>query len=297
MRNPDDLLAKKNLVDQYLKLQTHQLSTFHFSSIFLWQDFFDFDFEIIEDSLCIFANQKDSSFLYFPPLSDSWKPSVAQECFIKMNKINPRTARIENIEQAQLNLLGDQYKANVKSHEYVYQKEDLVQFKGQAYKSQRHDIHHFQAREPNVFRPYEPEDLKACLDLYERWARNRYNKHEDEVYRQMLQENRIVHELALNDYKPLGLVGYVVEIDQKIAAYSFGYSLNAQNFCVLLEITNIDVIGLSAFIFNRVCADEVLREHALINTMDDFGLPYVAASKQAYHPFQKPISYTVTQVK
>jgi len=294
MRNPDTLFNQKTLFDKYLNLQTHHLSPHHFSSIFLWQDFFDFEFEIIDDSLCVYAHQHQGCFLYLPPLAQVGSKVVWQRCFEKMNKINPRTARIENIEQAQLGILNDRYKIYPKLEEYVYQKQDLVELKGHAYKSQRHDIHHFQSHHQALFRPYEQGDLKGCLELYEHWASHRHAQHEDVIYRSMLKENRIVHELALNYQRPLGLVGYVVEISKKIAAYSLGYSLNSQVFCVLLEITDFNNRGLSAFIFNRVCSDEKLVPYTLINTMDDFGLPFVAASKQAYHPKLKPVSYTVT---
>ena len=294
MRNIQSLLEQKTLFEKYVNLHPHELSTYHFSSIFLWQDFFDFEFEAVEDSLCIFALQPGASFLYLPPLSLKHKTSVWEYCFAKMNKINPKTARIENLEENQLKNLGGQYKTYAKASEYVYQKQDLIDLKGHAYKSQRHDIHHFQSHHQGLFRPFEEADSKACLNLYERWAKHRYDQHQDDVYRQMLQENRIVHELAIKFYRQLGLWGYVVEIDQKIAAYSFGYSLNKQFFCVLLEVTDTEVTGLSSFIFNRVCADQVLREHTLINTMDDFGVPLVAASKQAYHPSFKPVSYTIT---
>jgi hypothetical protein len=229
-----------------------------------------------------------------PPLGQGVGLPTINHCFERMNKVNPRTARIENVEQSQLAWFGSNFKAHVKTQEYVYLKDDLIDLKGHAYKSQRHDIHHFQANHQALFRPYEDKDARSCFSLYEHWAKNRHDKHEDEVYRQMLEENRIVHELALFFYKQLGLVGYVVEVDQKIVAYSFGYSLNSQIFCVLLEITNVSSSGLSAFIFNRVCADDKQRQHALINTMDDFGIPYVAASKQAYHPSVKPVSYTIT---
>ncbi len=293
MRNTDTLLARKALFDGYLKLQTHNLSTFHFSSIFLWQDFFDFEFEVVEESLCVYAHQKGGCFLYLPPLSKAWQPRVVEHCFSKMNRTNPKTARIENIEQMQLEAFEDKFKAYAKLEEYVYQKEDLIGLKGHTYKSQRHDIHHFQLHHKALFRPYEEQDFKDCLVLYEHWARNRHNKHGDAVYRSMLEENRIVHELALKYQGSLDLVGYVVEVDKKLVAYSFGYLLNQQTFCVLLEITDVNIVGLSAFIFNRICAQEELRDFSLINTMDDFGLPYVAASKQAYHPKLKPVSYTV----
>ena len=294
MRNPNGLLSQKSLFDKYLNIKSHSLSPYHFSSIFLWQDFFDFEFELIEDNLCVYAHQQGSSFLYLPPLSRTWQPSVIEHCFLKMNKINPRTARIENIEQEHVKFIDDKFKTYPKLQEYVYQKDDLIELKGQTYKSQRHDIHHFQAHHQGVFRPYEEKDFKACLDLYERWAQDRYDKHEEDIYRCMLQENKIVHELALIFYKELGLWGYVVDIGEKISAYSFGYLLNSQTFCVLLEIADVNAKGLGAFIFNRVCSHESLRPYQLINTMDDFGVPYVAASKQAYHPKLKPVSYTVT---
>jgi uncharacterized protein len=294
MRNPDALLKQKPLFDQYVNAGIRQLSSFHFSSIFLWQDFFDFEFEVVEESLCVFAHQPKATFQYLPPLDKQHNPKVIDHCFAKMNKINPKTARIENIEKAGLGFFNNRYKAYPKSQEYLYLKQDLIDLKGHAYKSHRHDIHHFQARHQVLFRPYEEKDLHGCLSLYEQWAESRHNKHDDEIYRQMLKENRIVHELCLQYHKPLGVLGFVVEEDGKIVAYSFGYSLNKNIFCVLLEITNVRHIGLNAFIFNRVCSDEALREYTLINTMDDFGLPYVAASKQAYHPNSKPVSYSIT---
>ncbi len=295
MRKPDAWLAQKSLFEKYLNCQTHHLSAFHFSSIFLWQDFFDFKFEIVQEALCVYAHQKGGCFLYLPPLATSWQHLVVDHCFSKMNKINPRVARIENIEQGELNFFDKKFKAYPKTQEYVYRKEDLIGLKGHAYKSQRHGIHHFQSQYQALFRLYESGDYKACLDLYGRWAQNRYDQHDDPVYRSMLEENRLVHELALTYREALGLVGYVVETNQKIIAYSFGYSLNSQTFCVLLEITNMVMSGLNAFIFNRFCADEALRSYTFINTMDDFGLPQVTASKHAYHPVQKPVAYTITQ--
>lgn len=297
MKNPDKLLAHKPLVDQYLKQIPRHLSPFHFSSIFLWQDFFEFEFETIDDSLCIFARQPKAIFLYLPPLASQISPRVIERCFKKMDAVNAKTARIENVEENQLDIFNNGFKTYSKLQEYVYQKRDLIDLKGHAYKSQRHDIHHFQSHHQALFRPYQDSDFLSCMDLYQRWARHRHDKHQDEVYRQMLQENKIVHELALQFYRQLDLVGCVVEIDKKIAAYSFGYSLNSQTFCVSLEITEPQCTGLSAFVFNRFCESEDLREYTLINTMDDFGLPYVAASKQAYHPSTKPVSYTITQHK
>lgn len=295
MRNIDVLLNQKTFIEQCLDAHERSLSVYHFSSIFLWQDFFDFDIEMIEGCLCIFARQPRTSFMYLPPLKGRITSSVLDACFSRMDAVNPRTARIENVEQSQLPFFDSRYRAYAKASEYVYHRQDLVDLKGHAYKSQRHDIHHFQLHHSALFRPYEESDAKECLGLYAHWARARHEKNEDEIYRQMLQENQKVHELAMFFYRQLGLRGYVVEIDGKIEAYSFGYSLNNDIFCVLLEITNTQRAGLSAYIFNRVCAHDAQREFKLINTMDDFGLPLVAASKEAYHPIFKPVAYTISR--
>ncbi len=297
MRNIEGLLAQKTLFEKYKSLQSYELSPFHFCSIFLWQDFFDFEFEVIDQSLCIFATQAGACFMYLPPLAKTLEISVVEKCFTKMNQINPRTARIENIQQSQLQFFDDSFKAYAKTQEYVYRRQDLIDLKGHAYKSQRHDIHHFQMHHQGLFRPYEESDLKSCLRLYEDWAKNRSAKHSDEIYRSMLEENRVVHELALSYHKPLGLRGFVVEEDKEIVAYSFGYLLNSQTFCVLLEIANVHMTGLNAFIFNRLCASEDLRAISFINTMDDFGMPFVAASKQAYHPITRPVAYIINKIR
>ena len=111
----------------------------------------------------------------------------------------------------------------------------------------------------------------------------------------MLEENRIVHELALVYQEQLGLCGFVVDIDKKIKAYSLGYMLNSKTFCVLLEITDTTISGLAAFIYNQVCGSQAAQEARFINSMDDFGMPFVASSKEAYHPSHKPVSYSITE--
>ncbi len=288
------LLDQKVLFDQYLGRCSISLSTYHFSSIFLWQDFFNFTFEEINGALCVFAQQANSSFLYLPPLGTMDIP-VIEKCFEKMDAVNPRTARIENLTESQIQQLPPQFKAYQKAQEYVYRKDDLIHLEGQAYKSQRHDINLATRDHDLDYRPYEDADFAACQKLYELWAKERFQKHEDAVYRTMLEENKRVHPLALQFHHQLGLVARVVATGGKIVAYSLGYPLNSDTFCVLLEVSDLRIKGLSAFIFNRFCRDAVWQSYSFVNTMDDFGMPQVAQAKEAYHPIQHLPVYTVSR--
>lgn len=295
LERKDALLEHKPLFEEFAARSPRPLSTYHFSSIFAWQDFFQFRFELIDDRLCVFAHQGGGSFLYLPPLGGDIRQSTLQECWRRMGP-SP-LARVENISDIHLPGLREHgYNAYLKAHEYVYARRDLVELGGHAYKSKRHDIHLFLERHPHPeFREYAPGDFDACSRLYRRWAQDRKAHCADEIYVSMLEENARVHRLLLRHYKELGLAGRVLICDEELIGYSFGYALDEQTFCVLLEITDLEKTGAAAHIFHQFCADPLLGRFEHINTMDDFGMPQVARTKESYRPLRKLPVYTLTK--
>ena len=91
------------------------------------------------------------------------------------------------------------------------------------------------------------------------------------------------------------MIRRVVTIDDRIAGYTFGYPVNDDVFCDLLEVADPDVPGLAAFLFREFCADEAVRSFRFINAMDTFGMPNVAQAKLSYRPsFLEPV-YAVVE--
>jgi len=296
--NEAALLDKKSLVDSYLDLGPKALSGFSFVSIFAWCDFFDFEFKMINEDLCIFAHGELGCFLYLPPLGKSFDLSTIELAFTHMTKggaLKP-VNRIENIPENLLLSFGrDSYNQYLKPAEYVYRKEDLIALKGNAYKSQRHDCNYFQAHQGGYsFVSYTDADFAPCMELYERWAHHRALGNSDEVYRSMLQENSQVHARLLKFWKDLGLVARVLKVEDRIIGYTFGFALDENTFCIYAEITDLKSQGSAAFMFKSFCADQELTPFNRINTMDDFAMPNVARVKQAYHPSELISSYTVS---
>ena len=289
------LLSQKKLFDQYLGKSDRPLSCYHFSSVFAWKEFFEFSFDVVHDRLCVFAAHQGGRFLYLPPLGGDLDLSTVQECFKRMGK--SKLARVENISDNQLPAFnGRAYNTCLKSNEYVYAREDLETLSGSRYKSKRHDVHLFRKKHPGAaLRPYVPADMKGCGALYRRWANTRRRQNSDPVFLAMLEDNEAVHALLLANITPLELVARVVDVDEEIAGYTLGYAVDDQTFCVALEITDLDKKGLGAYIFNAFCTDEEVRPFAWINTMDDFGMPGVAESKNSYHPMKRLAVYSVTQ--
>ncbi len=207
---------------------------------------------------------------------------------------NPQIARIENAPEKLLPIFKNEgFCAIQKEIEYIYRTEDLSELRGNRYKQQRHAYNAFVARYPSIkCEPYQATDRDACLQLYERWRRSRAQKYDDPIYQAMLDDSQISHRIGITHAKELGLVGRVVRIDGELHAYTFGYELNSETFCVLFEIADLDIKGLSQFIYREFCK-ELTGTYKWINAMDDSGLENLKRVKRSYHPTRLIPSYNI----
>jgi len=282
------LLSKKDLMEMFLKKENRHLSAFSFVSIFIWSEFFNFELELINGHLCIFADNDSGRFLYLPPLGkEGFSPQTIVQCFERMNRpgLPTAAARIENVTGPCLQRFSpEEFSFQPKAYEYVYFRKDIAALKGGGFKSKRSSYNFFVKNHSHEFLPYREEMLEEALSLYDRWARNRLAKYHDEIYAQMIQENRSVHRLALKYFKELGLVGRVVRVEGEIRGYSFGFPLNAQVFCVLFETTELTTQGLAVYLFRRFCDDPDVAPYPFINVMDDFGMKNIEAVKWSFRP-------------
>ena len=134
-------------------------------------------------------------------------------------------------------------------------------------------------------------DIDACLDLYGEWRDERKKKNKDKVYQQLLDENFYSHKRAMLNYDALGLIGRVIEISGKICAYTFGFELNKNTYCIMLEIADLNIKGLAQFIFQRFCQNLQNLGAEYINTMDDSGLENLKKIKLSWHPHKVLTNY------
>jgi hypothetical protein len=91
------------------------------------------------------------------------------------------------------------------------------------------------------------------------------------------------------------LVGRVMWVDDRLAAYTFGYPRGKEVFCVLLEVADRRMPGLAASLFRTFSTEAVNAGFRFINTMDDSGLGSLARSKQGYRPAALVASYIASE--
>jgi Fe-S-cluster containining protein len=300
--------------EQALKSVETPLAHYALPPHLIWKDLFRFSWTEIAECRCLFAEYEDGLFMPLPPLPcgsrdgrdlrdanrafpASLAPAFAA-CFAIMRERNKGSAvsRVENVSEEwvpELQALG--YRVKPKDSDYLYRTADLVALAGDRYKSQRAACNRFERDPRHMFEPYRDSDREACLALFREWSAQKQAAGLETTGSHMLADSEAAHREALAHHRELGLTGYVVRVDGRIRAYTFGYERSSSVFCVLLEVADRSVPGLAQWIFRECCRAAAQRGHEFINTMDDSGLPSLAQSKRAYHPVRLVPSYIVTE--
>jgi len=287
-------LKDKKLFYRYLKLMRHELSVYAFENIYIWKRLFKIYWLLIEDNLCVFFKDKMGCFMYLPPLAKKTDPLVIKECFRIMDGFNKNkdVSRIENLEAKDIVFYQDLgYEYRHKSDDYLCRKADLGLLKGNKFKSKRACCNYFIKHYKFAYLPFISRYKKDCLKLYDQWAAARKLTNKDNVYQGMLEDSRNCLKILLKDYRCLDIIGRVAIIDKEIKAFTFGFPLNKDTFCILYEITDLSIKGLSQFIFRQFCAE--LKDYKYINIMDDSGLENLKKVKLSYYPLKVIPAYIV----
>jgi len=291
-------IKDKKLFDKFLNLEAHQLSTYAFENIYIWKGLFDIKWLILQDSLCVFFQDKIGCFLYLAPLSRNKKPEVIKKIFQIMDRFNKNKdiSRIENIEEESLPFyenLG--YICQNKSYDYLCLRSDLTQLRGNKFKSKRACFNYFIKHYEFQYLPFSLKYRDECLGLYDSWVKERKMKNQNRIYQFMLEDSRRALKNALDNYSDLNFIGRLIKIDKKIKAFTFGFKLNQDTFSILYEITDLSIKGISQFIFRRFSSE--LEGYKYINIMDDSGLENLKKVKLSYQPVKLIPAYIVTRRK
>jgi hypothetical protein len=280
-------IKDKPLFDKFFLLKSHELSVYAFQNLYIWKGLFDIFWAIIHGNLCIFFKDSLGCFLYLPPQGSDPSPRAISDAFAVMDKHNRQSAvsRIENIEGKDVEFykkLG--YACREKFPEYLCLRKNLLQLKGDGFKSKRACVNYFQKNYPFEYTCFDKQDGNECLELYDYWMQGRRGKHKDAVYQGMLEDSRKCLEVLLCNFGKLNFKSGIVKIGNRIKAFTFGFPLSRDIFCVLYEISDLSIKGLSQYIFRRFCAEQ--KNYRYVNIMDDSGLKNLRTVKLSYRPYR-----------
>ncbi|MBI4706835.1 MAG: DUF2156 domain-containing protein [Candidatus Omnitrophica bacterium] len=287
-------LKDKKTIEQFLRLNNHELAVYSFANIYIWRGLFKISWAVYKSSLFVFFQDKCGMFLYLSPLAKELSLDALSKAFEAMDSVNKNKdiSRIENAQGYELDFYRSQgYSVKEKSKDYICLREDLVNLKGEAFRHKRSSYNYFVKNFSYEYLPYCDDYANACLKLYNLWAAERKLSYQEDLYHWCLDDSKVALKVLLEEYKNLWVEGRVVKVGRGIKAFSFGYKLDNDTFCILYEIADLKFKGIAQFIFRQFCME--LEDFKYINIMDDSGLENLKKVKLSYRPVKAEPAYIV----
>lgn len=234
-----------------------------------------------------------------PPLGAGPLDQAVEQAFVLMQSWNGPSpvSRIDNVMESQRRALNaDTIHVHRKEGDYLYSARALAALAGDHYKSQRALCNRVAREQAITGEPYRADFQGDCSRLYQRWADQKRNGRLDQMGKLLLEDAEMAHRLVLQEHERIGLSGTVARINGDIAAYTFGYWLTPQTWCILVEVADRSIPGLAQWVFRETCRTAMAQGAVSINAMDDAGLPGLGAAKLAYRPSMILNTWTITRM-
>jgi len=310
-------LNTKDIMNKYLTLINVDLSDYTFAENYIWLSTATGFFTIVNDTFCLFILNSGTLTMLLPPIGKKENTYEAMlKCFEIMNahNSNKNYSKIEYVHEELLEGFVDYLEEGTLVYEllkdfiiekklvdYIYKVEDLIDLKGDSYKSKRNEINRFRKVYSNhrleIF-DKEKHD-KEVLALFNKWVKDRTTympKEEVETFMDGIYYERFAVKRLINDYNSLDIIGLVIYIDDEIKGFTVGEKINEITASVIIEKTDFEVLGCAQFIFReftKILKDKYNIEY--INVGDDMGFENLKKVKMSYRPKKIVPKYVIYQ--
>lgn len=282
----------KPLFDRYVRYINAPLSDYTFANNIIWLSQKSGFYQIIEDCFCLFSLHGQCLTMLLPPLGEAAnQPRALRACFEIMDGYNPGPylSVVEFVYRDFVPVLeaeASDWLVERSLPDYIYATSDLIELKGNAYKTKRSEINQFRRVHPNhrmeKLGPQHWDGIRALIDT---WLKNRIQYLSADAIADFFytveQERRAI-ERALAHYDTLGLEGLCLFIDDKLEGFTFGERISPTVANVLVEKTNFAIPGSAQYLFREFA--KTFADCTHINVGDDLGLENLRRVKMSYRP-------------
>lgn len=277
------------------------LSDYSFANNVIWLAQASGFYQIIEGCFCLFALNGNGLTMLLPPLGEPSRQHRALKICIKiMDAYNPspQQARLDFVYHDFLKVLdtdiltggplinGELWHVEVTNPDYIYRAQDLIDLKGNSYKTKRNEINQFRRAHPNhELVPFRREHEAEARALVNTWMQQRLQTIPDGSFEEFvynLESERKAIQRVITLYDELKLEGLSLFIDGKLEGFTFGERLNRDVANVLIEKTNFNIQGAAQYLFREF--SKVFADCTWINVGDDLGFENLRRVKMSYRP-------------
>jgi hypothetical protein len=294
-------IDSKRLFDEYVNTMNFVVADLSFTNNFIWLSRMSAFYQIIHDCFCLFSLNGNRLSMLLPPIGAPTRQAAALEaCFQIMDSYNPLPgwAAVEYVSRDFIEALGGElaWRLEPSFPDYVYRTTDLIELKGNAYKTKRGEINQFARSYPHHrIEHLQPQLHRAAIrELMGAWLRQRMQNLEAAAVADFLASVELERqgiERALDHYNALGLSGLCLFIDDRLEGFTFGERINPAVASILVEKTNVAIAGAAQYLFREFAKS--FADCAYINVGDDLGLESLRRVKMSYRPVMFGEKYTL----
>lgn len=280
-------LKNQPAVDWFLKKYPPDISEYTFTNLFIWRMTRMIKFSLLEESLCVLAQDNHGNIYLMPPVGhgDACKLAKTLFSFIESSGHEPKMSRIPEDMANNLKDCGFLVELDRDNSDYVYLVSDLANLEGRKFDGKRNRIKKCLAEHNPEYKTMTPDIVEQCLELQTEWC----NLRQCEANPGLASENVAVKEIFTYIDK-LPVFGGAIFINGKIEAFSIGEKLDEQTAVVHFEKANPEIDGLYQLINQWFCQNE-LKDYIYVNREQDLGIEGLRRAKQSYHPHRMVEKY------
>lgn len=310
-------LKAKEVMDKYLKQINVDVSDYTFAGNYIWLSTATGFYVIVNETFCLFILNSGELSMLLPPIGKKSNTYDAMlQCFEIMNSHNSNRnySKIEYVHEELLEGFVDYLEEGTLVYEmlkdfiiekklvdYIYKVDDLIDLKGDSYKSKRNEINKFKKIYPEhrIEILTKEKHASEVMGLFNKWVKDRTTympKEEVEVFMDGIYFERFAIKRLLNDYDNLDIIGLVIYINDEIKGFTVGERINEHTASVIIEKTDFEILGCAQFIFReftKILKDRYAIEY--INVGDDMGFENLKKVKMSYRPNKLVPKYTIYQ--
>ena len=278
------------LLNRYFVMRGTRLCNDSAGAAVLWQPYFQDAYLILDDTLLLREEFPGIGTVYAPPVGANVEHAYAfleQTC-----RESGQPLRFFPVTEPELAALRARY-THVETTllrdwcDYLYDAQDMVQFRGRRYNGQRNHIHRFQRLYPDWrFEDVTADNLPELRAFFETFAARYRKENETAQVEEQCVRDFLAHYF---DYAPLG---GLLRAGGKIVGFSAG-EIVGDTLIIHVEKADIAYDGVYQALVNEFAKRFVTESVQYINREEDVGDPGVRKSKESYHPLRLLEKYLV----
>lgn len=288
-------ISDKLNLDKYFKMADLKASELNFTNFFMWRDYYNFRYSIVNDFLCIISMMEVGQPYCFFPIGDYSRlgelkctiymlREYFQEagCCFKLQRVP--SEQVELVEQLGFNYTATEDRDNF---DYIYSVKSLSTLAGKKLDGKRNHINKFKKLYTFEYEEINQNNISDCKEILEKWC----------VQRDYLKDASLIAERKanldlLNNYDALGVKGAMIKVDGIPQAFTVGEQLNDSTVVIHIEKANSEIHGLYPLVNQQFLANQ-WAELEFVNREQDLGLEGLRKAKLSYNPVCFVEKYTV----